>query len=226
MMAARISLKRNNYLCDTMSDIQDAIKQIRENSKERKFTQSVEIAINLKGLDLKKPDNKFKEDIVLPNGRGNPSKVAVIGEELVSKSKGIADVFITGDDLSKIEKDKNKSKNLVDNIDFFIAEPAFMARIGKSLGRVMGPRNKMPQPLPPQADPKPLVERFKKTTRVALKDSPVIHCLVGGEKMNDAELEANIVYAINAITSKLANKQHNIRSIYLKMTMGPAVRIR
>ena len=214
------------FLCDYMSDIQDAIKQIRENSKERKFTQSVEIAVNLKGLDLKKQENKFKEDIILPNGRGTPSKVAVIGEELVSRSKGIADVFITGDDLSKIEKDAKKSKNLVDDVDFFIAEPAFMARIGKSLGRVMGPKNKMPQPLPPQADPKPLIERFKKTTRVMLKDSPVIHCLVGSEKMDDKELEANVAHAINAITSKLANKQHNVKSIYLKMTMGPAARIR
>lgn len=209
-----------------MSDILNAIKGARKDTKERKFTQSLEIAINLKNVDLKKSDNKFKEDIVLPNGRGTPSKVGVIGEELVSKSKDFCDVLITGDDLSRMEKNKSASKKLVNSADFFIAEPAFMARVGKGLGRVMGPKNKMPQPFPPQGDPKALVGRLKKTTRVVLKDAPVIHCLVGNERMSDEELETNIKHAISSITLKLPNNQHNIKSLYLKMTMGPAVKIR
>ena len=211
---------------DYMNDILKAIKKAREDTKERKFTQSFDIAINLKNIDLKKPDSKFKEDIVLPNGRGTPSKVGIIGEELVSKSKTMADVFVNGDELSRVEKDKKSAKKLVSTADFFISEPAFMARVGKSLGRVMGPKNKMPQPFPPQGDPKAMIERFKKTIRVVLKDSPVIHCLVGDEKMSDEELEANIKHTISAITSKLPNNQHNVRSMYLKMTMGPAVLIK
>ncbi len=209
-----------------MSNILDAIMEIRKGSKERKFVQTIDLGVNLKGIDFKKPDNKFKEDIVLPNGRGKPAKVAVIGEELVSKSKDVADVLITGSEFSKIEKDKKKAKNLVNSVDFFIAEPAFMARVGKSLGRIMGPRDKMPQPFPPQGDPKGLIERFKKTSRVALKESPVIQCVVGSEKMDDKELEANISHAISSITAKLPNHEHNVKSIYIKMTMGPAVLIK
>ncbi len=209
-----------------MSDILNAIKTVRKDTKERKFTQSFDVALNLKGIDFKKPESKFKEDIVLPNGRGTPSVIGVIGEELVSKSKGICDVFVTGDNLSKMEKDKKEAKKLVNSADFFIAEPAFMGRVGKGLGRIMGPKNKMPQPFPPTGDPKALVERLKKTTRIVLKDAPVIHCLVGNEKMSDEELETNIKHVISSITSKLPNNQHNIKSLYLKMTMGPAVKIR
>ncbi len=204
----------------------NGVKQLRDNYKKRNFKQSVDLAVSLKGIDLKKPENKFKESIVLPKGRGNPSKVAVIGEELVSKSNDLADELITGDVLSNFENDKRAAKKMVDGVDFFVAEPAFMARVGKSLGRILGPRNKMPQPFPPQGDPTPLIERLKKTVRVSLKDDPVIHCLVGDEDMKDEDLAENIDHALSVITSKLSNNQHNIKSVYIKMTMGPVVKVK
>ncbi len=206
-------------------NIDEALKKMRENSKKRKFVQTVDLIINLRDVDVKNPSNRFVLEIPLPAGRGKNVRVCVIGKSLAEVAKELADEVVDEKTLEKIEGDKKAIKKLVKRNDFFLAEPQLMARIGKAMGRFMGPRNKMPKPVPPQADIKTIIERLKRSIRVVLKDSPLIQCPIGTEDMSDEDLKKNFEAVINAVIQKLPAGKQNIKSIYIKTTMGSPIKV-
>ncbi len=187
--------------------------------------QTIDLVINLQNIDFKNPENRFTEELPLPKGRGKKVRIAVIGKNLIVLAKNNADELIDEGKLDALEKNKKEIRKFVNNNDFFIAEATLMPRIGKSLGKVFGPRNKMPKPLPPQADPSILINKLKDTVRVSVKESPVVQCAIGTEEMNDNDLQDNLNAVIVALENKLPKGKHNIKSVYIKATMGPAVKI-
>jgi large subunit ribosomal protein L1 len=70
-----------------------------------------------------------------------------------------------------------------------------------------------------------MVNSLKKTIRVRSKDKKTFHTMVGTKDMNPEDLEANIRAVVTRVTSRLEQGEHNIASIYVKTTMGPAVRL-
>lgn len=208
------------------NDLNNTIQEVKERGKKRNFAQSIDLAINTKQIDLKKPANKFTEEIQLPKGLGKDLKIAVIGDNLVVKSKGIADGLINNKVLTTFEKDKKELKKALNKYDYFIAEAPFMIRIGKSLGRFMAPRGKMPKPLPPQADPAPLINQLKNTIKASLKNNSAIHCTIGNENMKNEDLIENFNTVLQTLEKKLPTGKNNIKSIYIKTTMGPAIKIK
>jgi large subunit ribosomal protein L1 len=207
-------------------DLKEKVKQALEAGKERKFLESVELAINLKDVDLTNPKNRINEEIILPHGRGKKTKVCVIcSGEMAVKAKDAADLVIQVDELEDIASDKKKAKRIAREYDYFIAEAPLMPVIGKRLGVVLGPRGKMPKPLPPGADPKPVIENLRRTVRARSKDRPTLHVPVGTKDMPVDQLVDNINEVMKRIESKLERGRFNIKSAYVKTTMGPAVRI-
>ncbi|MCK5334312.1 MAG: 50S ribosomal protein L1, partial [Candidatus Aenigmarchaeota archaeon] len=67
-----------------------AIKEAKEKGTGRKFTQSVDLVVSVRHLDLKKAENKFSLEVSLPSGRGKKARVGVIGSNLAIKAKGVA----------------------------------------------------------------------------------------------------------------------------------------
>jgi ribosomal protein L1 len=57
----------------------DALKKAKEQAPERKFTESVDMTINLKNIDMSQPKNRIDETILLPHGNGRAVKIAVLG---------------------------------------------------------------------------------------------------------------------------------------------------
>lgn len=206
-------------------DISKQLEEIRKQEPKRNFSQTIDLFVNLKHFDAKKQENRFVEEVMLPAGRGKDIKVGVIGVNLVVGAKEKADELINEQRLAQIEGDAKAQKTLLRNVDFFISEPQFMARIGKSLGKRLGPKGKMPKPLPGTADPKPTIERLKKTVRIVVKDAPVINCPIGTEKMADEEISKNLEAVLAAIEKRLPNGRQNIKAAYLKATMGKPVKI-
>ncbi len=193
---------------------------------ERKFSETVEVAINLKDLDLSVPKNRLEDEIPLPSGRGPPARVAVIGSpELCQKVKGVADVVVTGSELDDFSKDAKAAKKAVRGIDFFLAEAPFMPAIGKRLGVVLGPRGKMPRPLAPGSDPTNLIRSLQRSVRIRSKGNRTFHALVGTRAMKPEEIASNVDAVLARIVAKLERGRTNIESVYLKTTMGPAVRL-
>jgi large subunit ribosomal protein L1 len=193
---------------------------------ERKFSETVELSVNLKDLDLTVPKNRLEDEIPLPNGRGKPVKVAVFGSpELCQKIKGVADVVVPSNELDEVAKDKKAAKRMVREVDFFLAEAPLMPTIGKRLGVVLGPRGKMPRPLPPGSDPTNLVNALKRSIRVRSKGNRTFHAAVGTRGMKAEEIAQNVDAVLNRIVGKLERGRTNIESVYVKTTMGPAVRL-
>ena len=193
---------------------------------ERKFSETVELSVNLKDLDLTVPKNRLEDEIPLPNGRGKTVKVAVFGSaELCQKIKGIADVVVPASELDEFAKNKKAAKRVVNQVDFFLAEAPLMPTIGKRLGVVLGPRGKMPRPLPAGSDPTNLVNSLKRSIRIRSKGNRTFHAPVGTRGMKPEEIAQNVDAVLNRIMGKLERGRTNIESVYVKTTMGPAVRL-
>lgn len=206
-------------------DIKKQLAEIRKQEPKRNFNQTIDVIINLKHYDAKKQENRFVEEVVLPEGRGKDVKVGVIGVNLVVTAKGKADELINEQRLAQIEGSAKEQKTILRNIDYFISEPQFMARIGKSLGKRLGPKGKMPKPLPGTVDPKPLIDRLKKTVRASVRDAPVISCPIGVEQMADEALGKNLEAVLAGVEKRLPNGRQNIKAVYIKATMGTPVKV-
>jgi large subunit ribosomal protein L1 len=203
-----------------------AVDEAMKNSKKRKFTQGLDLTINLKELDVTKPENRIDEELMLPFGSGKDVKVGVIADsELAMQSKKIADIVIGKAQLEEMAKKKKDAKKIANDIDFFVAQVDLMPLVGKSIGPVLGPRGKMPKPIPPNAPVKSIVERLKKTIKIKTKDQPVIKVLVGSEDMDAAKLTENVDTVLTFVERKLERGQNNIKSIYIKTTMGQSVKL-
>jgi large subunit ribosomal protein L1 len=204
-----------------------AVKKALERAKKRNFRETVDVSINLKDVDLSVPKNRIQEDIILPYGRGRDVKICVIGGgELALKAKGIADRIITPEELAKLADDKKEAKKIASEFDYFIAEAPLMPTIGKRLGIVLAPRGKMPKPIPPGADPRPMIENLRKTVSVRSRDKRTFHAPVGTVDMPPEQIADNIEAILKRISSKLERGMMNIGSVYVKTTMGPSERVK
>ncbi|MCC7573587.1 MAG: 50S ribosomal protein L1 [Candidatus Methanofastidiosum sp.] len=203
-----------------------AVKKAKETSKPRNFTQSMEMSINLQGLDMKKTQNRIKEDFVLPNGRGKDVKIGIFASgDMAQRAKKENLSIFDQEDIDKLAKDKKLAKKVANSHDFFIAQTDFMTLIGKSLGPIFAPRGKTPAPLPPTAPLEPILNKMKKTVKIKSYNQSVIHMFVGSEKMEDEMLAENISEIIKFFEKKLEKGYDNIKSIYIKTSMGPAVKL-
>lgn len=203
-----------------------AVQKALDSAKKRNFVETVELAINLKDVDLSVPKNRITDDIILPNGRGKDVHICVIGGgELALKAKDVADTVITPDELQAIADDKKQAKKIANDTDFFIAEAPLMAVVGKRLGTVLGPRGKMPKPIPPGVDPKGMIDNLRKTVSVRTKDRITFHAPVGTVEMPAEQIAENLETVIKRVELKLEKGRSNIASVYVKTTMGPSERI-
>ncbi|MCZ7403155.1 MAG: 50S ribosomal protein L1 [Candidatus Methanoperedens sp.] len=205
----------------------ESVKQALEKAPERKFSESVEIAINLKNLDMNQPTNRLDEEIILPNGLGRPIKIAVFAKgDTAQRAKAAgADYVFDPEEINVLGEDKTRAKNLAEEVNFFIAESAYMPAIGKTLGQVLGPRGKMPIPLTSDKDVVQVINKSKNSIKVRSKDKLTFHILVGKRDMDPVKLAQNIEAIINRIEHRYERGLYNVKSIYVKSTMGPSVKV-
>lgn len=206
----------------------EAVEKALEESKKlnRKFKQTIDLAVTLKNVSLNESKNRIDEEIILPNGRGKESKIAIFASgELALKAKGKVDLIVKPEEIEDLSGDKKKFKKIVDDYDFFIAEAPLMPTIGKTLGVILGPRGKMPKPVPPQIDITGIVKNLRNTVILRSKANKTFHTIAGKEEMDKEKIAENIDAIIKRLESKLERGRMNISSVYVKTTMGPSVRI-
>jgi len=209
----------------------EILKELNANSEKRKFSQSYDLIINLKNLDLKKPEQQIDSAVVLHNSTGKKRKIAaIVGPEMLAQARGVCDKVLTIEDAANEFKEKRQIKKLANEYDFFIAQATIMPKIAMQFGKTFGPRGKMPNPklgcvVPPQANLKQLYDRLQTTVVVKAKAQPVIQARVGSESMKVEEVADNIMTLYNGVVHLLPSEKNNIRSIYLKFTMGKPVRL-
>lgn len=208
--------------------ITTAIKEVKEKSKKRNFTQSVELILNLKDIDMKSPEGRIQERIELPHpSPEKPNKICVIatGELALKAKRAKADLVIGKDELAGLAGRKKDLRKIANEYNFFMAEAPLMPRVGKTLGPALGPRGKMPVPVPPTADISDLIKRYRKMVFVRMRNQPVIRCRVGTESMKEEEIVENVQTVLKSIEGKLKRGTKNIKTVYLKTSMGKPVKI-
>lgn len=211
----------------TEETIVNAVKLLLDESPERNFNESVDLAINLKNLDMSQPKNRMDEGIILPHGLGKTRKIAVFAKGdvgLKAKEAG-ADYVLSEDDITELAADKSKARTLANECDFFIAEVQFMPLIGKSLGVVLGPRGKMPTPLTPDKNVADLIKTSKNSIRIRSKDKLTFHVAVGSRGMDHEKLAENIETVVNRVERVLEKGKQNLKSVYVTTTMGKSVKV-
>jgi large subunit ribosomal protein L1 len=209
--------------------IEAAVAEARVKGTERgvKFEQSFDLAVNFrkKEVDVSKPENRFNQELVLPNTLYPLPKICAIGDgEFAEKAIAAgAEYIVSKEDIPKVGEEKKNRKNLAKSYDFFIAAVDAMPLIGRYLGQALGSRGKMPRPFPPQADLNAIVNQYHRTVRIRMRNTPTFHVKVGHEKMSDREIADNIAAVLNFIESKGFTAR--ISHIMVKTTMGPIIEI-
>lgn len=204
--------------------LSDALTRVLEEKGKRKFTQAVELIINMRGIDFSKSENRLNLDVVLPKGKGGKEpKIGVIAEEAIANEarKAGADLLIAPNEIPSYAE-KSKLKDIAKNY-VLLTQPNLMAQVAKNLGQYLGPRGKLPKPI--VGNVVQLMERSKKSVRIASKGKylPVAQALVGTEVMSADDLSENIDTVYEAVKGKVS--EGNIKSVYLKLTMSKPVRV-
>jgi len=204
----------------------EVIKQAKESDKTRKFQQSIELILVFKDIDVKK-GFAINETIQLPKKMSKSASVCIIaaGDLGIKAKNAKADRVMNEAELIELGKNKRESRKVINKYDFFLADTKLMPTVGKVLGQLLGPRGKMPTPIPFNAPVEALLERFRTSVGVKVKGSLSLSCKIGEESMEDADLAANASAVAATIEKKLPNGDKNIRRIMIKTTMGKAIRL-
>ncbi|WEL17500.1 Ribosomal protein L1 [Halorhabdus sp. SVX81] len=207
-------------------DIENAVTRALSESPDRNFRETVDLAVNLRDIDLDDPSNRIDESIVLPSGTGQETTIVVFADgETALRAEDVADDVLEGDDLEDLGDDEDAAKDLAEETDFFVAEAALMQDIGRYLGTILGPRGKMPEPLQPDDDVVEVVERMKNTVQVRSGDRRTFHTRVGAEDMDAEEIADNVDVILRRLHADLEKGPLNLDTVYVKTTMGPAVEV-
>ncbi|MBR9691513.1 50S ribosomal protein L1 [Candidatus Woesearchaeota archaeon] len=210
--------------------VKKSIEELKKSNK-RNFKQTFDLIIVLKSLNLKKPEDQIEFYHQMHYSVGKQIKIcALVGPELAGQAKELFDTTIHIDDFPKYAKDKKLLKKAGAEHDFFVAQATIMPQVATTFGKILGPKGKMPNPkagcvVPPNANLKPLVEKLKKTVRIAAKTIPMIQLAVGKEDSKEEEVIDNILTTYNDLVHRLPGGKNNIKRVLLKLTMSKPVKL-
>ena len=208
----------------TEAQLSTMIKEAKEGTKPRKFKQSIELIINFKDIDVKK-GFALNEIVQLPK-TSSPATVCVMatGDMSLKAKQANADAVVGTEDLDKFAANKRESRKFINKYDFFLADTQVMPMVGKTLGQLLGPRGKMPTPVPFNAPIESFLSRFRSSIKVRTRASLSVSCKIGDESMGDADLAINAHAVLGAIEKKLPNGERNIKRVMVKATMGRPIK--
>ncbi|MDI9619691.1 MAG: 50S ribosomal protein L1 [Candidatus Nezhaarchaeota archaeon] len=210
-----------------VNSILEAVRKARTGAGKRNFEQAFELIVAYEGLNLKDPASRINEVLTLPNPiKGKEAKVCVFAEgDLALKAKDArADLVVGKAEIQRCQSDKKYAKALAKEYDFFLAQTDLMPVIGRVLGPYLGPRGKMPTPIALNSDIAGLINRYRNSVRVKIRNNPVVQCRIGVEHMEDEKVAENAKAIIDFLQEKVKHPA-KISGAYVKLTMGPPVKI-
>jgi large subunit ribosomal protein L1 len=201
--------------------VKRALEELRKQPK-RKFTQSVDLIINLKNIDVKQQPVDIY--FTLPKDVGRSMKICAF----IDQSDAPVDKVIRETDFERYTP--KEAKKLASEYDFFIAQANWMPKIATKFGKFLGTKGKMPSPklgniVPPGTDIEPLIKKLRATVHLSAKKATNLQCIIGREDMSDDDIAANVLAAYTTVLKQLPNEKNNIKSVQLKFTMSKPVRI-
>lgn len=206
------------------SQVQGMIKDAKGATKKRGFVQSIELITTFKDIDVKK-GFQINEVVQLPQTGTDAAVCVLAGGDMGTKARNAqANAVVDAGELDRLANDKRAARKFINKYDFFLADTQIMPTVGRSLGQLLGPRGKMPTPVPFNAPIETFLQRFKSSIRVRVRGSLSLSCKIGDETMDDDALASNAMTVLRAIEKKLPNGDKNIRAVMVKTTMGGIIR--
>merc|ERR1711881_250037 len=203
--------------------IYEAVDLLLKGSKEkqRKFLETVELQVMLKNYDTQK-DKRFSGTVKLPNIARPKFTVCVLGNQAhIDEAKKLGVPHMSVDDLKKLNKDKKLAKKY----NAFLASDALIRQIPRLLGPGLNKAGKFPAILAQGDDMVAKIGEMKATIKFQMKKVLCLAVAVGDVSMNDDQLVQNINMSINFLVSLLKKQWQNVRSLHIKSTMGPPIRL-
>jgi large subunit ribosomal protein L1 len=203
--------------------VADAVKMLKDGAKERKFDQTVEIAMNL-GIDPRHADQIVRGVIELPHGTGATVRVAVFArDEKAEEAKAAGADIVGAEDLA----DMIKAGEM--NFDRCIATPDMMPLVGQ-LGKVLGPKGLMPNPKLGTVTPdvKAAVESAKGgAIEYRAEKAGIVHAGVGKLSFDAKKLAENIEFFVREMqrVKPSGAKGTYMKKVTLTSTMGPGIKL-
>lgn len=213
------------------NNLKQAIAGIKSAESKRKFKQTVDIIINLRGLDLKNPSHQVEFFLQLPKFKGKHAKICgLVGAELYEQAQEKLDGAVRQSDFEEYQKDKKKAKKLAEDFDFFVAQANIMPKVAAAFGRVLGPKGKMPNPkagcvVPPNANLEQIHAKLQQTVKISAKKSPLVQTMVGKEDASEEDIMENIRHIYTNLVHHLPQGENNIKSMFIKLTMGKPIKV-
>ncbi len=214
---------------DALSEkIRNAIEEALRKGKKRRFKESVEmiIAFDSRMIDPRKSEFRIRETVFLPHKPKKDVKICVVatGDLALQAKESGAYKVIGRDELNEMSSDKKKAKKFAKECDWTLIQTDLMPIAGRVIGPALGPRGKIPVPLPPRADVKSVIENYKRAVLVRIKDQPQIQVRIGTIDNSIDELVENAQAILQVVENKFKNL-NCISAIYFKKTMGEPVKV-
>lgn len=210
-------------------EVLQVLQKLDEDSKKRRFEQTIELMINLRGLNFSKPAGQVDLKLPLPHATGKAKGDALLfakSKDFALKAKEKFKKVIMDEEIAKLKK---KEINEVLSYDVLLAEGPAMLTVAKVLGQQLAPKGKMPKPVQPDlSDVEKQIGMLKTAVRITNKKGkgiPIIQVVVGKESMEKEQVAENILMIYDKVVESLPSKKQNIKSVMVKKTMGNPVRI-
>ncbi len=210
-------------------EVIEAVSKARDQAKSRKFQQTVDLTINFRGIDFKKAANRIDLEVKMPHGSAKKvNSIAFIKDkEFAEKLKPMVSKIVMDSEVSKLSK--KDAQEIAEKFDVLLAEGPVMLLVGKHMGQILAPRGKMPKLISQDFKAiQNIIEGSSGQTKITNKKGkfmPLVHVSVGKEVMQDIDLAENILTVYNAVEEKLPARSQNVKSVIIKLTMGPAIKI-
>lgn len=207
--------------------VREHVKSLLEESKENKrnFLETIELQIGLKNYDTKK-DKRFAGTIKLPNVPRPNLKVAILGDAVhVSEAEKFGYAVYDVESLKKFNKQKKPIKKFAKKYDAFLASESIIKTIPRILGPGLNKAGKFPSLLTHSDSMEGKVQEIQSTVKFQLKKVLCMGVAVGNVNMDEEQVVANIMLAVNFLISLLKKHWQNVKSLHIKSTMGKPKRI-
>lgn len=227
-MKRRHCSRFENQISNSSSSSSANVVEVLEYSnetKKRNFLETVELQIGLKNYDPQR-DKRFSGTVRLPSVPRPNMAICILGDQHdIDRAKHGGVDAMSADDLKKLNKNKKLVKKLARKYDAFIASETLIKTIPRILGPGLSKAGKFPTPVSHSESLSDKITEVKSTIKFQLKKVLCMGVAVGHVDMDQEQLVANVMLAINYLVSLLKKGWQNVGSLTIKASMSPPRRV-
>ncbi len=215
-----------------------SIKRVEgKTEKVRKFDETIDLIINIRDVDIKNPNNRIDQELLLPHPiTGNKPKdsvVFIVKDEMELKLRQLGYNIINPKQLDELQRQSMKDKkSIAKKYAYFVTRADLMRDVAKVLARFLGQQNKMPKPAPkgfgvirPDENIDAYLPQLDRIIKLDMKKQLLLQLKVAKKSQNVTEIFENIDSVLSFVEHALPNGNNNIKSIFIKTTMGKPVKV-